>query len=147
MTKKLGLFGGLLAFVTMLALPAPTGMAPDAWHMAALIVLMASWWMTEALPLTVTALLPFLVIPLMGRMSPKEIAAAYYSPILFLVLGGAFLALAIERTGLHRRLALAVVARGGRTPGGLLLAFMTATAILSMIVSNTATTLIMMPPT
>jgi len=145
MTKKLGLTGGLLAFVIMLALPAPTGMAPDAWHMAALIVLMASWWMTEALPLTVTALLPFLVIPLMGMMSPKEIAAAYYSPILFLVLGGAFLALAIERTGLHRRLALAVVTRGGRTPGGLLFAFMAATAILSMFVSNTATTLIMMP--
>jgi sodium-dependent dicarboxylate transporter 2/3/5 len=145
MTKKLGLTGGLLAFFIMLALPAPTGMAPDAWHMAALIVLMASWWMTEALPLTVTALLPFLVIPLMGMMSPKEIAAAYYSPILFLVLGGAFLALAIERTGLHRRLALAVVARGGRTPGGLLFAFMAATAILSMFVSNTATTLIMMP--
>jgi solute carrier family 13 (sodium-dependent dicarboxylate transporter), member 2/3/5 len=145
MTKKLGLTGGLLAFLIMLALPAPKGMALDAWHMAALIVLMASWWMTEALPLTVTALLPFLVIPLMGMMSPKEIAAAYYSPILFLVLGGAFLALAIERTGLHRRLALAVVTRGGRTPGGLILAFMTATAIVSLIVSNTATTLIMMP--
>jgi len=74
-----------------------------------------------------------------------EAAAAYYSPILFLVLGGAFIALAIERTGLHRRLALAIVKRGGTTPGAMLLAFMTATACLSLIVSNTATTLIMMP--
>lgn len=145
MTKRLGLWGGLIAFLALLALPAPAGMSADAWHMVALIVLMASWWMTEALPLTATALLPFLLIPLMGMMTPKEIAAAYYSPILFLVLGGAFLALAIERTGLHRRLALAVVTRGGRTPGGLLFAFMTATAIISFIVSNTATTLIMMP--
>lgn len=145
MTKTLGLWGGALAFLCLLAIRAPGGMSVDAWHMVALLVLMASWWMTEALPLTVTALLPFLVIPLMGMMTPKEIASAYYSPILFLVLGGAFLALAIERTGLHRRLALAVIARGGRTPGGLLFAFMTATAILSLIVSNTATTLIMMP--
>lgn len=144
-TRKLGLWGGLAAFLLMLLLPAPAGMSGDAWHVVALILLMATWWMTEALPLTATALLPFLVLPLMGIMTPGDVAGAYYSPILFLVLGGAFLALAIERTGLHRRLALAVVSRGGKTPGGLLLAFMTATAILSFIVSNTATTLIMMP--
>src|SRR3546814_14965395 len=80
-----------------------------------------------------------------GVMSANEAAAAYYSPILFLVLGGAIIALAIERTGLHRRLALAIISRGGTTPAALLLAFMTATAILSFIVSNTATTLIMIP--
>lgn len=145
MTKRLGLWGGLAAFFLMLLLPAPRGMTQDVWHVVALVLLMASWWMTEALPLTATALLPFLILPLLGIMAPGDVAAAYYSPILFLVLGGAFLALAIERTGLHRRLALAVVSRGGKTPGGLLLAFMTATAILSFIVSNTATTLIMMP--
>lgn len=145
MTKRLGLWGGLAAFLLMLLLPAPRGMNADAWHVVALILLMASWWMTEALPLTATALLPFLILPLLGIMTPGDVAGAYYSPILFLVLGGAFLALAIERTGLHSRLALAVVSRGGQTPGGLLLAFMTATAILSFIVSNTATTLIMMP--
>jgi sodium-dependent dicarboxylate transporter 2/3/5 len=82
---------------------------------------------------------------MMGIMSANETAAAYYSPILFLVLGGAIIALAIERTGLHRRLALAIVARGGGTPASLLLAFMIATATLSLIVSNTATTLIMIP--
>jgi sodium-dependent dicarboxylate transporter 2/3/5 len=78
-------------------------------------------------------------------MNATETAASYYSPILFLVLGGAIIALAIERTGLHSRLALGIVSRGGSTPGALLLAFMMATAILSMIVSNTATTLIMIP--
>jgi sodium-dependent dicarboxylate transporter 2/3/5 len=78
-------------------------------------------------------------------MTASESAAAYYSPILFLVLGGAIVALAIERTGLHRRLALTIVSRGGGGPAQMLFAFMAATALLSMIVSNTATTLIMIP--
>ena len=140
-----GLWGGLAVFVAMLALPAPAGMPLAAWRTCALVVLMAAWWMTQALPLTATALLPFLAFPLFGIMSATDTAGAYYSPILFLVLGGAIIALAIERTGLHRRLALAIVRRGGSTPGAMLFAFMTATAIISMIVSNTATTLIMMP--
>lgn len=145
MAGRLGLWGGLLVFAVMLLLPAPAGMPESAWRATALVVLMATWWMTQALPLTATALLPFLAFPMFGIMSANETAAAYYSPILFLVLGGAIIALAIERTGLHRRLALAIVSRGGSTPAALLFAFMAATAILSLIVSNTATTLIMMP--
>ncbi len=145
MAERLGLWGGLALFVAMLLLPAPEGMPLLAWRAAAVIVLMAVWWMTQALPLTATALVPFLAFPMMGIMSANETAAAYYSPILFLVLGGAIIALAIERTGLHRRLALAIVSRGGGTPAALLLAFMIATATLSLIVSNTATTLIMIP--
>ncbi|MDQ3471416.1 MAG: DASS family sodium-coupled anion symporter [Pseudomonadota bacterium] len=129
----------------MLALAPPAGMPLPAWRTTALVVLMATWWMTQALPLTATALVPFLAFPLFGIMSANDTAAAYYSPILFLVLGGAIIALAIERTGLHRRLALAIVSRGGASPAAMLFAFMTATAIISMIVSNTATTLIMMP--
>jgi sodium-dependent dicarboxylate transporter 2/3/5 len=145
MAGRLGLWGGLLLFTIMLLAPAPEGMPLPAWHAAAVIALMATWWMTQALPLTVTALVPFLAFPLLGIMNASETAASYYSPILFLVLGGAIIALAIERTGLHRRLALGIVSRGGSTPGALLFAFIMATAILSMIVSNTATTLIMMP--
>ena len=145
MAARYGLWGGLAAFLAMLALPAPEAMPIEAWRTAAIIVLMATWWMSQALPLTVTALVPFLAFPLMGIMGAGDTAGAYYSPILFLVLGGAIIALAIERTGLHRRLALAIVSRGGTTPGAMLLAFMAATAILSMIVSNTATTLIMIP--
>ena len=76
---------------------------------AAMTLLMAVWWMTEAMPLTVTALLPFLLVPSFGVMDSNAIAKEYYSPILFLILGGAFLALAIERVGLHRRLALALL--------------------------------------
>ncbi|HVM38664.1 MAG TPA: DASS family sodium-coupled anion symporter [Sphingomicrobium sp.] len=129
----------------LLALPAPAGMPLAAWRTTALVVLMASWWMTQALPLTATALVPFLAFPLFRIMTASATASAYYSPILFLVLGGAIIALAIERTGLHRRLALAIVTRGGTSPNAMLLAFMAATAIISMIVSNTATTLIMIP--
>ena len=144
MAGRWGLWGGLAAFVAMLLLP-PPGMPLAAWQTAAIVVLMAIWWMTQALPLTATALIPFLAFPLLGIMNATETAASYYSPILFLVLGGAMIALAIERTGLHRRLALAIISRGGATPAAMLLAFMAATAIISLIVSNTATTLIMIP--
>src|SRR5687767_8345211 len=132
MTARWGLWGGLAAFALMLLLPAPGGMPPAAWRTTAIIVLMAIWWMTEALPLTATALVPFLAFPLFGIMTATDSAAAYYSPILFLVLGGAIIALAVERTGLHRRLALAIVSRGSGSPAQLLFAFMAATAILSM---------------
>src|SRR3546814_11475822 len=87
----------------MLLAPAPAGMELTAWRVAALTVLMAIWWMTEALPLTVTALLPFLTVPAFGVMNANAIAQEYYSPILFLILGGALLAPAHERAGLHRR--------------------------------------------
>ena len=144
-TRWLGLIGGLVVFCIMLLLPAPAGMEITAWRVAALTVLMAIWWMTEALPLTVTALLPFLTVPAFGVMDANAIAKEYYSPILFLILGGAFLALAIERVGLHRRLALALLKRASPTASGLLFAFMAATALLSMFISNTSTTLIMIP--
>lgn len=146
MTAKLiGLLSGIAVFLAMLAAPAPTGMGGDAWQVAALTVLMAIWWMTEAMPLTVTALLPFLAVPMFGIMSAGDIAKEYYSPILFLILGGAFLALAIERAGLHRRLALAILGRSGDTAWGVLFAFMASTALLSTLISNTSTTLIMVP--
>ncbi len=143
--QRFGLFGGLAIFLLMLVLPAPAGMEPGAWHIAALTVLMAVWWMTEALPLTATALLPFVLVPLFGVMEATAIAKEYYSPILFLILGGAFLALAIERVGLHRRLAVAILRLAKPTSAGLLFAFMAATALLSMFISNTSTALIMVP--
>lgn len=145
--RRIGFIIGILAFALTIILPAPAGMPREAWLVAGLVVWMAAWWMTEAIPLTATALLPFLVLPFAGVMSAKDTASAYYSPILFLILGGAFIALAIERTGLHRRLALWILNAIG-TGGGqarLLLAFMVAAALLSMIISNTSTTLIMMP--
>ena len=145
--RQIGLALGPLVFaLTALSAP-PAGMSGEAWLVAGLVVWMAAWWMTEAVPLSVTALLPFVVLPLGGVMGAKDTASAYYAPILFLLLGGAFIALAIERTGLHRRLSLAILkligSNGGQ--GRLLLAFMVSAALLSMLISNTSTSLIMMP--
>ncbi len=145
--RRIGLVLGPLAFALVAFTTPPAGMPQGAWLVAGLVVWMAAWWMTEAVPLTVTGLLPFLVLPIGGISDAETTASSYYSPILFLILGGAFLALAIERTGLHRRLSLAILRMIG-TQGGtwqLLLAFMIAAALLSMLISNTSTTLIMMP--
>ncbi|MEH6715600.1 DASS family sodium-coupled anion symporter [Parasphingorhabdus flavimaris] len=143
--QRIGLWAGLAGFVIMLLVPAPEAMSTPAWHVAALTLLMATWWMTQAIPLTATALLPFLALPTMDVMTVNETASQYYSPILFLILGGAFLALAIERVGLHKRLALAIIGLSGKTAWGILFAFMIATALLSMLISNTSSTLIMIP--
>lgn len=140
-----GLWVGGAIFLAMIFSPAPDGMNQSSWYVGALVIIMAIWWMTQAIPLTATALLPFLALPLMDIMDASAVAAKYYSPILFLILGGAFIALAIERTGLHRRVALAIVSKTGDSAMSLLLAFMCATAFLSMIISNTSTTLIMIP--
>ncbi|WP_338466264.1 DASS family sodium-coupled anion symporter [Novosphingobium sp. ZN18A2] len=145
--RSIGFWIGLCAFLLTLLVPPPGSMPAQAWPVAGMVVLMAAWWMSEAIPLTATALVPFLVLPLTGTMTAADTASAYYSPVLFLILGGAFIALAVERTGLHCRLALAIlrhVGEGGGS-GRLLLAFMISAAILSMIISNTSTTLIMMP--
>ncbi|MEM6857933.1 MAG: SLC13 family permease [Pseudomonadota bacterium] len=145
--RQIGLVTGPLIFAfTALSAP-PAGMDQGAWMVAGLVVWMASWWITEAVPMTVTGLLPFIWLPLGGVLNASETASKYYAPILFLLLGGAFIALAIERTGLHRRLSLAILRAVG-TGGGqtrLLIAFMMSAAILSMLISNTSTTLIMMP--
>ena len=145
--KRIGLIVGAMALLASIVLPLPAGIDRGGLVTAGLVALMAAWWMTEALPLTATALMPFLVLPMAGVLNAKETAGAYYSPILFLILGGAFLALAIERTGMHRRLALWLLRFSGRGSGqfGVLVAFMAAAAILSMLISNTSTALIMVP--
>ena len=143
--QRLGLWLGPGIAALMLLLPPPDGLSASGWVVAAVALWMALWWVTEAVPLTVTAFLPFALFPLLGVASAGDTAADYYSPVLFLLLGGGFVAIAIEKAGLHRRVALAVAARGGATPGGLVLAFVAATALVSMLVSNTSTALIMMP--
>ena len=145
--RRIGLILGPLALVLTAVLEPPGGMPSGAWLVAGLVGWMAAWWMTEAVPLSVTALLPFVVLPLAGVANAEKVAGTYYSPILFLLLGGAFIALAIERTGLHRRLSLAILrlVGAGGGPERLLFAFMIAAALLSMFISNTSTALIMMP--
>lgn len=145
--RSIGLVLGPLAFALTAFTAPPAEMGEGAWLVAGLTLWMAAWWMTEAVPLAVTAVLPFVILPLAGVSDAEKTASTYYSPILFLLLGGAFIALAIERTGMHRRLALAIL-RGVGADGGpvrLLIAFMLTSALLSMFISNTSTALIMMP--
>ncbi|MGD8478338.1 MAG: DASS family sodium-coupled anion symporter [Burkholderiales bacterium] len=140
-----GLAIGIPVFAVMLLLPPPASLSPEAWHVAAVGVLMAIFWVTEALPLPVTALLPLPLFPLLKVAAIKETAAPYAHPIIFLFMGGFVVALAMERWRLHERIALFVLKSVGNRMDYLVGGFMVATAGLSMWVSNTATTLMMLP--
>jgi sodium-dependent dicarboxylate transporter 2/3/5 len=111
----------------------------------ALAALMAWWWITEAVPVPATALLPLALLPVLGVQPAREVAASYGDSNVFLFMGGFFLAVTMQRWGLHRRLALHVIRLIGSNPRTLVLGFMVATAALSMWISNTATTLMMYP--
>lgn len=114
-------------------------------RMAAIAVLIATWWITEAIPLAATALLPLVLFPILGISSAKEIAPAYLPSILFLFIGGFMIALAMEKWNLHKRIALTIVNIFNGSPTKIILGFMIATAFLSMWISNTATTVMMVP--
>ena len=101
--------------------------------------------MTEAIPIPATSLLPIAVYPLLNISDAKTAAAPYANPLIFLFMGGFIIALAMQRWNLHRRIALLIIATIGLTPKRLILGFMVATAFLSMWISNTATTVMMMP--
>ncbi len=143
--QKIGLFLGPLLFLVMLAVPTPGGMEPVAQKMAAVALLMATWWMTEAIPIPATSLIPIALFPLLGIMHTKSAAAPYASHLIFLFMGGFIIALAMQRWNLHRRIAMNIVRVVGFSPGRLIFGFMAATAALSAFVSNTATTVMMMP--
>jgi len=145
LTRWSGLLLGLGLFVALRLLPAPQGMPDAAWAVAALAGLMALWWITEAVPVAATALLPVVALPLLGVRGPVAAAAPYAHPLIFLFLGGFLIALAIERWGLHRRLALALLQRIGTRPDTLVAGFLLVPAALSMWLSNTATSLVMLP--
>ncbi|HEX7118284.1 MAG TPA: DASS family sodium-coupled anion symporter [Longimicrobiales bacterium] len=140
-----GLWLGAAGFVLMLLLPAPAGMSAEAQRVAAVALLMATWWMTEAIPLPATSLLPIALFPALGVMSAAEATAPYANHLIFLYLGGFLIALAMQRWGLHRRIALGVVAIVGTEPRRLVLGFMLATGFISAWLSNTATVVMMLP--
>ena len=143
--SRWGLWIGLAAFTTVLALPAPEALAPEGWRTAAVAVLMAVWWITEAIPIPATALLPLVLYPTLSVLDMPDAAAPYAQEIIFLFMGGFFIAMAMERWGLHRRIALAIVAAVGTSPRRIILGFMVGTAFLSMWISNTATATMMLP--
>lgn len=114
-------------------------------HVIAVAVWMIVWWITEAVSISVSALLPLLLFPLLKVMPIADVGANYGSPIVFLFFGGFVMALALEKVNLHRRIALNIIKLTGTTPNKVVLGFMIATASLSMWISNTATTVVMLP--
>lgn len=143
--QTIGLMLGPLLFILITALPAPIGLSRAAWTTAAVASWMAVWWATEALPLAATALLPLVLLPLLGIFDIRQAAVPFANPLIFLFFGGFIIALAVQQCGLHRRIALHIVARVGQKPLNLVAGTMLATALLSMWISNTATAMMMLP--
>ena len=139
-----GLFVGIILFFIMLLLPGNL-IPANAGKMAAIALLMAVWWVTEAIPIPVTALLPIVLYPLLKIMNASSVTINYAHHLVFLFLGGFIIALAIERWGLHKRIALHIIQIIGNNQKKIILGFMVATAFLSMWISNTATAMMMLP--
>ena len=137
--------GFVAATLVWLALGASPDLSGDARIVAAIGTLMAVWWVTEAIPLAATSLLPIALIPALSGRSVGETTGPYASPIVFLFLGGFLVAIAMEKWNLHRRIALVTLRAVGVSPYRIVLGLMIATGFLSMWVSNTATTLMMLP--
>lgn len=145
MAQRIGFWVGPVLFALIAFAPPPEGLPVEAMRMAGLAAWVAVWWATEAIPIAATSLLPLVVIPLAGAGNEKQAAAPYANPIVLLLLGGSFTALAIERWNLHRRIALNVLTRVGDRPRTMVFGFMLTTALISMWISNTSTALMMMP--
>lgn len=140
-----GLLAAALAFGLVLSLPTPEGLDPVGMRVLASTLAMAILWVSEALPIPVTSLLPLILFPLLGIMPSDAVAGVYTNDLIFLFFGGFFLALALERWGAHRRVALIVMSWFGTRPAAIIAGVMTAVAFLSMWISNTATSLMMLP--
>ena len=144
-SQRVGLLLGAALFIVLLAVPAPEALGVAGWRTAAVALLMSVWWMTEAIPIPATALLPLGLFPILGVLSPANASAPYANDQIFLFMGGFLLAVTMERWGLHKRIALRIMALVGTSPNRLVLGFMLATAFLSMWISNTATAAMMLP--
>ena len=143
--QRIGFWLGSGLCLVMLLLSPPEGLSLAGWRTAAVALLMAVWWFTEAVPVTLTGSLPFLLLPLLGVAKPDAVASQYMTPVLFLVLGGALIGAAFEKWDLHRRVALAVLSRTSPNPSRLLFAMLAVTSFVSMWVNNSATTVMMLP--
>ena len=153
MVRWVGLIAGpVAALLAWMLLPVATyaddgslvsGLTPQGRATAAIAALMAVWWLSEAIPLSATALIPLLAFPLSGSLDMARAASPYASPVIFLFLGGFILGLSMERWGLHRRIALITVSVVGTGPKRLIAGFMVASAMLSMWVNNTSTTAVL----
>ena len=144
-SKRTGLILGPLLFIVTILFVHPSGLSPQANAVLACTLWVAVWWITEAIPIAVTSLLPIILFPLSGGLSISETTASYGHKYVFLYIGGFILAIAIERWNLHRRIALNIINLIGTNVKSIILGFMVATAFLSMWISNTATSMMMLP--
>jgi len=144
LSKKIGLLLGPILFLIINNLPFSL-LSEKGDAVIAVAVWMVLWWITEAVSIAVTALLPLVLFPLLKIMPIAAVGANYGSPIIFLFFGGFVMALALEKVNLHKRIALTIIKYTGTTPNKVVLGFMIATAFLSMWISNTASTVVMLP--
>ena len=143
--KTIGLIAGPLLFIYFQFFTNLSPEQPAVSATLAVAVLMAVWWVTEAVPLAITSLLPVALFPLLSIMDGKDVSSTYFNHVIFLFIGGFMVALAMQKWDLHKRIALRILMVTGVSPGRILLGFMLATAFLSMWISNTATTMMMVP--
>ncbi len=144
-SKTLGLFLGPLAFVLTLLFFHPEGLNPRANAILAATLWIAIWWITEAIPIAVTALLPIILFPLTGGLGLSETTASFGHKYVFLYVGGFIIAITIEKWNLHKRISLNIINFIGTNVVNIILGFMVATAFMSMWISNTATSVMMLP--
>jgi sodium-dependent dicarboxylate transporter 2/3/5 len=143
--RRLGLVLGPAIAAGLQLMGAPEGLSVQAWWVVSIMALMLVWWVTEAVPIAATALIPLIALPLTGAANTADAAKPYADPILFLFIGGFMLAAAIERWGLHARIALTVAGAVGARPAALVAGFILAAGLLSLWISNTATALMLTP--
>ncbi len=144
-TKNIGLYAGPVLFLLTLFFFNPPGLSDESNAVLASTIWIALWWITEALPIAVTALLPIVLFPLSGGMDLALTTSSYGHKFVFLIMGGFIIAIAIEKWNLHKRIALNIIYFIGTDVKRIILGFMVATAFLSMWISNTATTVMMLP--
>lgn len=143
--RKFGMVLGPLLFFLILFMPTPDGMSDAAKAVLAISVWMIVWWITEAIPVYATALLPIGLIPLLGVLPVKQIAAEYMHPIIVLLLGMFMIALAIEKSGLHKKIAFELISVFGYSPKKIVWGFMITTALMSAVLMSTTVVLILLP--
>ena len=141
--QQIGLLLGPILFVVLLVLPQPADMPANSMQVAAVAVLMATYWMSEAIPIPATALMPIVLFPILGVMDTSKVTLAYGNHLIFLFMGGFLIAVTIEKWHLHKRIALRTILLVGVSSNQIILGFMLATAFLSAWISNTATAMMM----